>query len=59
MIAKWKSEFLEHMSLVFKTPDEKDSEDNVGTAESGMINVQALRAACAISSYPYQANAQC
>jgi hypothetical protein len=59
MIPKWKSEFLEHMSIVLKTPDEKESEDNVDTAESGMINVHALRAACAISSYPYQAYAQC
>jgi hypothetical protein len=29
MIPKWKSEFLEHMSIVLKTPDEKESEDNV------------------------------
>ena len=33
MIAKWKSEFLERMSIVFKAPDEKESEDNLDTRE--------------------------
>jgi transposase-like protein len=33
MIAKWKSEFLELMSIVFKAPDEKESEDNLDTRE--------------------------
>jgi predicted nucleotidyltransferase len=33
MIAKWKSEFLERMSIVFKASDEKESEDNLDTRE--------------------------
>ena len=33
MIAKWKSEFLERMSIVFKNPGEKELEDNVDTQE--------------------------
>jgi transposase len=33
MIAKWKSEFLERMSIVFKNPDEKESADSVDTQE--------------------------
>jgi hypothetical protein len=34
MIAKWKSEFLEHMSIVLKTPDEKEYEDNVDAVKA-------------------------
>ncbi len=33
MIAKWKSGFLERISIVFKNPDEKESEDSVDTQE--------------------------
>ena len=33
MIAKWKAEFLERMSIVFKNPGEKESEDSVDTQE--------------------------
>ena len=33
MIAKWKAEFLERLSIVFKNPDEKESEDSVDTQE--------------------------
>ena len=33
MIAKWKSGFLERMSIVFKNPDEKKSEDSVDIQE--------------------------
>jgi hypothetical protein len=33
MIANWNSEFLEWMSIVFKNPDEKESEDSVDTQE--------------------------
>jgi hypothetical protein len=33
MIAKWKFEFLERMSIVFKNPNEEASEDNVDNRE--------------------------
>ncbi len=41
IIAKWKSEFLERMSIFFKAPDEKESEDILDT-RNFMFNSKAF-----------------